>query len=82
MSKQATKTKTAQVVITMLPCPFCGEDTEISPDKSGSFWIVECGWCGAVGPNAVSIKEAAQNWNDRLTKAKRDARERESAKDE
>lgn len=73
------QSQTDQIItITIAPCPFCGEDAKVSPDKSGGFWFVECGWCGAVGPNAKSLTEAAQNWNERLTKAERDARATES----
>lgn len=67
----------AKMSLEFNPCPFCGEDMMLLPNKSGQMWNVTCNWCGAVGPNHTNIMGAVEEWNTRLTKEERDALEKE-----
>lgn len=60
--------------IKLLPCPFCGGNSEIYsavtriPNSDGSLqghWVVDCTSCNASIEFNGSPKEAAKNWNDR-----------------
>ena len=48
------------------PCPFCGGELfEFAIDDTTSKWNMWCAGCGADGPLAESIEEAAAAWNKR-----------------
>ena len=59
------------------PCPFCGEDIHLTPTGGAEMGTVECGSCGAQGPESrgeahrwqdragANRSAAARGWNDR-----------------
>jgi len=54
--------------VSLLSCPFCGEDELLSieearPPDEGLF--VECESCQSQGPLCESMFDAAMTWNDR-----------------
>ena len=47
------------------PCPFCGGPAVLVRDEpTEGFCFVECGWCGAHGPN-TDEQHAIADWNRR-----------------
>lgn len=54
--------------LTPLPCPFCGEDKEISHvDKLAyHYYVCERDNCGAEGPAKDNKNEAIRAWNKRV----------------
>lgn len=51
------------------PCPFCGgSEVWINFDIDPKF--VVCKECLAFGPNAATVKQAAERWNKRTTPPK------------
>ncbi len=52
------------------PCLFCGESgDEIHHEHSGALRWIECGECGARGPEASTEIEATELWNTRAVDA-------------
>jgi hypothetical protein len=56
-------------------CPFCGksgyENLGVAvvefPETHHNEYHVECGWCGAQGPeNSISRNKAVELWNERI----------------
>jgi len=59
------------------PCPFCGgSEVWINSDIDPKF--VVCKQCLAFGPNAPTVKQAAERWNKRTTPLKRTRLQRPS----
>lgn len=54
-----------KIVIETKPCPFCGKDEGEPRDIGGGHYAVTCGNCGAQGPDDISQKDAAGQWNTR-----------------
>ncbi len=53
-----------------LKCLFCGESgDEIHHEHSGALRWIECGECGARGPEASTEIEATELWNTRAVDA-------------
>ena len=49
------------------PCPFCAEARELRAEHVDLFsFAIHCNNCLAHGPAAASIKEAWNEWNERL----------------
>jgi Lar family restriction alleviation protein len=50
----------------MAVCPFC-KSANVCPDKIDvdGQWFVECGACGARGPERKTVAQAIGSWNDR-----------------
>jgi Lar family restriction alleviation protein len=55
----------ASGMITIKPCPFCGnEEVEIDEVGIGEF-AIDCPECRAIGPIVGTVMEAISFWNDR-----------------
>lgn len=51
----------------LLPCPFCGESSDLEVDNSDtnrSTWVI-CHGCGARGAIMLSYEQAVKEWNTR-----------------
>jgi hypothetical protein len=47
-------------------CPWCQETTELlASSVEDDLWTIRCQTCGANGPNASSLAEAWDQWDDR-----------------
>src|ERR1044072_7447676 len=48
------------------PCPFCGV-TDIHPNRDTPDWVgMQCGNCGAIGPQGGNVGQASLEWNRRM----------------
>ncbi len=48
-------------MLVLKPCPFCG-----STQVAMVFGVVRCGQCSCSGPSALTEKQAAIRWNERV----------------
>ena len=48
--------------MTILPCPFCGDDDPVHDEISPDVYAVICGTCGCIGPCYHSARASLANW--------------------
>ncbi len=70
------------ILLNLLPCPYCSESAQlkpIRPELTGPWHVIKCMSCGATGPIAKSVPDAAAKYNRRpyreAVKASQQARE-------
>lgn len=66
------------ILLTLLPCPFCGNADPYTGQRGvGNQHLIHCTKCGASGPPAKTVTDAAARWNRRpyreAVKASREA---------
>lgn len=69
------------IILTLLPCPFCGNPDPYTGKRGlGGQHLIHCSKCGASGPPAQNISDAAAKWNRRpyreAVRASQQAREK------
>ena len=52
------------ILLNLLPCPYCAEHEKLKPVRNAQH-MVKCLSCGATGPTAQSVSDAAAAWNRR-----------------
>lgn len=52
--------------VTLLPCPFCGDENPVvAREDADAFWLVGCTNCMTQGPAKLTEAEAITAWNTR-----------------
>lgn len=50
------------------PCPFCGEEDNLTMSSGEGMYWMECESCGARGPVEYARKTARKNWNEGVSR--------------
>lgn len=51
--------------MTLLPCPFCGEETKLFMHGVEGDFFLQCKTCTTTGPNGIDKECAVIQWNQR-----------------
>ena len=55
-----------EIIVDMLPCPFCGKSAAKTIEDFKRSFIVECQHCRATSRRIYSGEAAAKEWNKRI----------------